>query len=581
MNNILGRLIKEIFKFPVHFVISVFLVLSAAFLDTLSPRIVQWAVDNIITTGDRTYVFQYALFFIVYIILQTILTFAFIKVVGSLEIKFLRMFRRKIFKKVQCLGMDYFNKNDDGWIIARLTSDVEKISEIMSWQFVDSFYFIIVIIVSIITIFTFSFQAGLIVIVIYPILYFLINLVKKGIFKNYQKVRKQNSILVSKYNELINGIMTVKTMNIEDRSMKDFELENYKLRRNSRKVYFYQALFVPILITVGYLIVIGTLNFSARSFLNGTLTSGEIAAIMMYAMLLVEVTSEFTAVISEIQHAKANAERIFGLLDSEESITDRQEVIEKYGDRFNVKNIEEEIEGKIEFKNVCFDYEDGEKLFEDLNLTIESGTSVALVGSTGSGKTTIVNLLSRFYKPISGEILLDDKPLEDRSVNWLHHSIGHVLQFPFLFKGSVKDNIKYNHDITDEKVEEICNLLSLNTIIDRLENGIDTQVGEGGSKLSVGEKQLISFARALAHDPKIVILDEATSSIDSESERLIQNAINKIMNDRTSVVIAHRLSTIEKCDKIVFLKKGKILEAGSHEELLEKKGYYYDMYHAS
>lgn len=581
MNKIFNRLIKEMFKFPVHFAIAVMFVFSAAFLDTLSPRITQWAIDNIITTGDKTYLTQFAIFFLVFIILQTILTYGFIKVVGLLEIKFLRMFRKKIFLKVQSLGMDYFNKNDDGWIIARLTSDVEKISEIMSWQFVDSFYFIVIIIISIITIFSFSIPAGLVVIVIYPILYILINLVKKGVFKNYQKVRKQNSILVSKYNELINGIMTVKTMNIEDRSMRDFELENFKLKRNSRRVYFYQALFVPILITVGYLIVVGTLNFSARSYLYGTLTSGEVAAIMMYSLLLVEVTSEFTAVISEIQHAKANAERIFGLLDSKESITDRPEVIEKYGDRFNPKVVDEEIVGKIEFKNVSFDYEDGEKLFEDLNLTIESGTSVAFVGATGSGKTTIVNLLSRFYKPTEGEILLDGKPIEDRSINWLHHSIGHVLQFPFLFKGTVKENIKYNHDITDEHVEEICELLSLNTIIDRLENGIDTQVGEGGSKLSVGEKQLISFARALAHDPKIVILDEATSSIDSESEKLIQDAINKIMHNRTSVVIAHRLSTIEKCDKIVFLKKGKILEAGSHEELLEKKGHYYNMYHAS
>ncbi len=388
MRNVFNRLIKEILQFPVHFSFALIVVLGSAFVDTMTPRITQWAIDNIITTGDRTYLVQYAILFLLFIIVQTALTYLFIRIGGSLQVKFLRMFRKKLFEKVQCLGMDYFNKNDDGWIIARLTSDVEKIAEIMSWQFIDSFYFIIIIAVSFITIFTFSIPAGLVVVVIYPILFILITLIKKGIFKNYKKVRKQNSILVSKYNELINGIMTVKTMNIEERSIKEFELDNFKLRRSSRKVYVYQALFAPILITVGYLIVIGTLNFSSMSYLNGTLTSGEVAAIMMYSLLLIEITSEFTAVISEIQHAKANAERVFGLLDAEESISDSKEVIEKYGDRFSEIYTEEKIIGNIEFKDVCFDYEDGEKLFEDLNLKIEAGTSVAFVGATGSGKTT-------------------------------------------------------------------------------------------------------------------------------------------------------------------------------------------------
>ncbi len=578
MSNVFVRLIKEMKKFRLHFTIAVVIVFISATLDILSPRLVQWAIDNIIQTGNRDFLPQYIALFIGYIVLQTFFVFMFIFVIGKLEVKFSRAFRERIFKKIQSLGMDYFNKNDDGWIIARITSDVEKISEVMSWQFVDSFYFIVIILVSIISIMSYSLYAALVVIVVYPILFVLITLVKKGIFKNYRKVRKQNSILVSKYNELINGMMTVKTMNIEEKGRNDFELDNFKLRRNSRRVYFFQALFVPILITVGYLMVVGSLNFSSIQFLNGELTAGEVSATMMYAIMLIEVTSEFTSIISEIQHAKANAERIYGLLDTKDSIVDKEEVIAKYGDRFTEHKLDHSIKGKIEFKNIDFDYEDGEKLFSNLNLKVESGKSVALVGATGSGKTTIVNLLSRLYQPNAGNIYIDDVPIDDRSVNWLHHNMGHVLQFPFLFKGTIRDNIKYNHDISDERVQEVCDQLSLNGIIDRLENGLDTEVGEGGSKLSVGEKQLISFARALAHDPKIIILDEATSSIDSESEQLIQEAMNTIMQNRTTIIIAHRLSTIEKCDTIVYLKKGKILESGSHQELLNKKGHYFDMY---
>ncbi len=578
MNSFFKRLMKELLNYRGLLVICIAAAVGGAFLDTLTPRISQWAIDNIIRKNDNTYLKEFIIFFIIFIVLQVLSVYVFITYVGKLEVKFSRNLRERVFKKVQRLGMNYFNKNDDGWIIARLTSDVSKISEVISWQIVDAFYFLILIVFSMLSIFIYSYKAGIAIIIIYPILLFLIRLIKEKILKQYRNVRAQNSALVSRFNELINGNMTVKTMSIEEKGYKDFELDNYKLRRASRHVYLLQALFVPILITVGYLMVSFTFKFTVEEYLFNGMTVGAISATLTYSLLLVEVTGDFTGIISELQHAQANAERVYGLLDETEAIIDDEEIIDKYGDRFSDVKIAEELKGDIEFKNVYFDYENGESLFNNLNLKIKSGESVALVGPTGSGKTTIINLLSRFYSQVSGDILIDGKPITKRSVNWLHNQIGHVLQHPFLFKGSIKENIKYNHDVSDDRVLEVCGQLQLNSVINRLEHGLDTQVGEGGSKLSVGEKQLISFARALIHDPKIIILDEATSSIDSESEMLIQAAMNTIMKNRTTIIVAHRLSTIEKCDKIVYIKKGEIIEEGSHRELMDKKGAYYEMH---
>lgn len=281
-----------------------------------------------------------------------------------------------------------------------------------------------------------------------------------------------------------------------------------------------------------------------------------------------------------MKHAQVAAERVFHLNDIEPELSDREDVIRVYGDaiHFRTENFEE-LKGEIEFKNVSFAYQQGQKVLDDFSLKVKKGQSVALVGETGAGKSTIVNLLSRFYEPTSGTIYIDGKDYKDRSIAWLHSHLGYVLQTPHLFSGTIKENIRYGRlTATDEEVYEAAKIANAEEFILKLEKGYDTEVGEGGNRLSLGQKQLISFARAIIADPKIMILDEATSSIDTQTEFMIQKAIHNVLKDRTSFIVAHRLSTIVNSDLILVIKNGKILEKGNHQELLQLKGYYYKLY---
>lgn len=312
----------------------------------------------------------------------------------------------------------------------------------------------------------------------------------------------------------------------------------------------------------------------------GGLSYGVFVMFISYTIQFFDPVSQLAGTIAEIQQAQASAERIISLVETEPDIWDKKEVIEKYGDLFTPKKENwEQINGDIEFKNLYFSYKNGEKVFQNFNLNIKKGQTIALVGETGSGKSTIVNLLCRFYEPTSGEILIDGKDYRQRSLLWLQSNLGYVLQSPHLFSGTIKDNIRYGKlDATDEEIIRAAKLVDAHQFIMETENGYDTDVGENGGNLSTGQKQLISFARAIVGNPAIFVLDEATSSIDTETERVIQNAIEKVLSDRTSFVVAHRLSTIVSADKIIVLRKGKIEESGTHGELLRNKGYYYRLY---
>ncbi|MDY0024307.1 MAG: ATP-binding cassette domain-containing protein, partial [Candidatus Izemoplasmatales bacterium] len=283
---------------------------------------------------------------------------------------------------------------------------------------------------------------------------------------------------------------------------------------------------------------------------------------------------------ARFQQAQASAERIVSLIETKADIVDSEEVIEKYGTVFYYKKENfEPLLGEVEFKDVDFKYNVGEQVLTDFNLKVKAGQSIALVGHTGAGKTTIVNLISRFYEPTKGEILIDGVDYRKRSLGWLHSNLGYVLQTPHLFSGSVMENIRYgNLMATDEEVIEAAKAVEAHNFIMKFENGYDTECGEGGSRLSVGQKQLVSFARAILADPKILILDEATSSVDTETEQLIQTAINKLLKGRTSFIVAHRLSTIVHSDQILVLEDGKIIESGRHKELIKKGGAYYKLY---
>jgi ATP-binding cassette subfamily B protein len=307
---------------------------------------------------------------------------------------------------------------------------------------------------------------------------------------------------------------------------------------------------------------------------------GVLSMFITYTINFFEPVMSLSRIISDFQNAQASAERIVGLIETKSDLEDTDEVKEKYGSRFeDRKENWEPLQGDVEFKDVTFYYKDNEIILENFNLKIKAGSQVALVGHTGSGKTTIVNLLSRFYEPKAGEILIDGVEYRKRSIHWLHKRLGYVLQSPHLFSTTIMENIRYGRlDATDDEVIEAAKAIGAHEFIEKLDKGYDTYVGEGGNFLSIGQKQLLSFARAILANPRILILDEATSSIDSETEQIVQEATRTLLKDRTSVIVAHRLSTIVDSDLIIMLADGKIIEMGNHKELLEKRGAYFDLY---
>ena len=289
---------------------------------------------------------------------------------------------------------------------------------------------------------------------------------------------------------------------------------------------------------------------------------------------------QLARIISDLQMAQAAGERVLSLLDTDSDIADSEEVIAKYGDIMHPKKENyESIEGNVSFKHVKFYYNPNEIILDDFNLDVHNKQTIALVGETGSGKSTIINLLCRFYEPVEGSIEIDGVDYRKRSIGYLHDNIGYVLQAPHLFSGSIKDNILYgNTNATMEDVKEVCHMLNADSFIEKMENGYDSEVGEQGNLLSTGQKQLISFARALVRKPKIFVLDEATSSIDTQTEAIIQYAIDNIMKQHTCFIVAHRLSTIVNADRILVISKGKIIESGNHMQLMKLKGQYYRLY---
>ncbi|WP_029452628.1 ABC transporter ATP-binding protein [Clostridium algidicarnis] len=574
------RFFKYLLEFKKGLIFLAILMVGVAGVDAIMPLLTRYAIDNFIVGKSLDGIKTFAIVYFLIVVFQVLNIKLFIMQAGKIETHLAYHIRNLGFKRLQQLSFSYYDNSSVGWLMARMTSDVAKLSEIISWGLIDMVW-ALVLMVSFIGIMLYNnVKLTLISMCVVPPLFFIGMYFQKKILKSYRSVRKLNSQLTADFSEEISGAKTTKTLVREEENLNEFKEDATKMRNSSVRAAMFSALFLPIVLSMGSIGTGFALWFGGNSVIAGTLSYGTFVMFIAYTIQFFDPVSQLAGTLAELKNAQASAERIISLIETEPDIWDREDVIEKYGDLFDAKKENwEKIHGDIEFKNVCFSYKNGEKVLENFNLKVKQGETIALVGETGSGKSTLVNLLCRFYEPTSGEILIDGKDYRERSMLWLQSNIGYVLQSPHLFSGTIKDNIIYGKlEATDEEIERASKLVNAHSFIMKMEKGYDSEVGEGGGNLSTGEKQLISFARAIVANPALFVLDEATSSIDTETERMIQNAIEKVLSDRTSFVVAHRLSTIVSADKILVIGKGKITEHGTHRELIRKKGYYYKLY---
>jgi ATP-binding cassette subfamily B protein len=506
--------------------------------------------------------------------------FAFIAIAGRIEMELTYDIREEAFDKLQKLSLSYYDKTQNGWIMARMTSDIRRLGEVISWGIVDVVWGTTMMLIISIFMLVSNWRLALYTLAVIPILIIVSIYFQRIILKAYRIVRKINSKITGSFSEGISGAKTTKTLVAEEKNLNNFKELTGDMKTHSIRAAVFSAMFLPIVLSLSSIGIALILWKGGEGVIAGSVTYGVLVLFISYATQFFEPVREVARVLAQFQQAQASAERVLSLIDIDPDVKDGKEILDIYGDILEPKKENwEPIEGNISFEDVTFYYNEKERILENFNLEVKKGQTIALVGETGSGKSTIVNLICRFYEPVDGKIKIDGIDYKKRSINWLHENIGYVLQSPHLFSGTIKENLMYGKlDATDEEVVEAAKIVNAHDFIMELPNKYETQVGEGGGKLSTGEKQLISFGRAIIRNPSIFVLDEATSSIDTETERKIQSALERILKDRTSFIIAHRLSTIVNADRILVISKGKIIEEGNHNQLIRKKGYYYNLY---
>ncbi len=553
--------------------------------EIIFPLFQQYAINNFIYSGlsldsTLTNIIVFGSVYLATLILYVIFNIRSTYAACQVEMRTSRDLRKAAFAHLQTLSSSYYNQFSVGYIHARLHSDTEKISIIFSWIFIDIMWCVTYAVGSLIAMFALNWKLALCVAVILPVAVAVSAFFRRRPSQSFHKVREANSIVTSKLNEGIIGAKEAKALVVEKLLQSRFEGSTTTMEKASVRMANWRALYVSLFSLASSVALALVLWRGGIITINGVLIVGTLSAFLTYVVELIDRLNSLVATLTNLINTQVNIERFDTLMNTFTEVQDKKEVIQKYGDIFEPKEENwEELKGEIEFENVTFTYPDGnETVLENFSLKIPQGTNCAIVGQTGAGKSTLVNLVCRFFEPTSGRVLIDGKDVKDRSLSWLHSNIGYVLQTPHLFTGTIRENLIYgNPNATQEQIEAAVKKVSADSIIERM-GGYDAEVGESGDLLSTGEKQLLSFARALIANPKIFILDEATSSIDTLTEQRLQNAIEEAMKGRTSLIIAHRLSTIRQADIILVVKDGKIIERGSHTELIKKKGYYYELY---
>jgi len=556
----------------------VILAIISSFVDVTVPQFQRYALDTFVGKGTMATILPFVLCYVAVLLLASVVNYISCAQATTVEVKVNRELRQTGFKHLQTLSFSYFNQNSVGYIHARLMSDTGRIGGLVSWWLIDCTWRVSYLVGAVFVMIRMNARLALMVLTTVPLLVLLFAIFQKKLENINHEVREINSRITGNFNEGIMGAKTVKSLAIEDKMEKRFTDETQNMRAKSIRASRLRGLFA------------GTMNFASSAALAivlwkggyiATEELGTFSVFMSYAQGMMEPLRWLVDIVSDLITTQVNIERFTNLLAVQSDVIDTPEVTEKYGDSFDPKKENwEPIQGDIEFKDVTFRYPDGEEtVLENFSLKIPFGTHIAIVGETGAGKSTLVNLVCRFYEPTEGQLLIDGRDARERSQLWLHSAIGYVLQTPHLFSGTVRENLLMgNPNATEEQIRQAIHTVSADEVIAHLEKGLDTDVGEGGDLLSTGEKQLISFARAILADPRILILDEATASVDTMTEAKIQAAMESVTEGRTSLMIAHRLSTVRDADLILVVKNGRIVEQGTHGELLAKKGYYHELY---
>ncbi len=574
------RLLRHAKPYYRHLIGIISLMGVCALIDVLFPLMTRYAIDHFIALGTTEGIVPFAALYLGMVMVQYGAIYGFIRLSGKVEVGTCYLIRKAGFERLQELPFSYYDRTPVGFIMARMTTDAQRLADTIGWSLLDLCWGGCFIVFTAIAMFTLQWQLALVVMLVLPPLGAVSWFFQKRILKAYREVRKTNSQITGAFNEGIMGAKTTKTLVREDANFEEFSVLTRNMRKSSVRAATLSAMYLPIVISMGMIATAYALSKGGLDVLSGVMTFGTLQVFISYTIQFFEPINNVARIFAELQSAQAAAERVMTLIETEPEIKDTPEVMARFGSNFAPKRENwPAIHGDIDFDHVSFKYKEGEEVLSDFSLSVKAGQTIALVGETGSGKSTIVNLVCRFYEPVEGAVKIDGVDTRERSQLWLQANLGYVLQSPHLFSGTIADNIRYGRlDASDAEIETAAKMVGADGFIEKLEKQYQTDVGEGGNRLSTGEKQLISFARAILANPRIFVLDEATSSVDTETEQKIQHAIREVLRGRTSFIVAHRLSTIRNADRILVIDGGKIIEDGSHRQLIRKRGTYYTLY---